>query len=159
LWSVVWRSGFVGLRLTFVFRLNFVYAGSAGFGFFDMSANVVSLSDVATVLGTAFGRFERSGFLRTATRFARQDFDGRSRFTADLRSGCVTVAAVAGIVSVAMLVVVQIFKNITDIEEGVAVEANVHESRLHTGKDAGDFTFIDAADEGEFLFALDVNLD
>jgi hypothetical protein len=98
--------------------------------------------------------------VRTATRFAWQDFDGRSRFTADLRSGCVTVAAgLAGIVSVAMIVVVQIFKNITDIEEGVAVEANVHESRLHTGKDAGDFTFIDAADEGEFFLALDVNLD
>jgi len=75
-----------------------------------------------------------------------------------LRRGRVTIA-VAGILPVAMIVVVQIFKNITDIEEGVAIETDVHESGLHTGKDAGDFTFVDAADEGEFFFALDIDLD
>jgi len=137
--------------------LNFVYAGSARLDFFDMGANVVCLSGVA-VLGTAFGRFERNGFIRTGTRFAGQDVDGRSRFARNLRR--VTIAAtVAGIMAVAMIVIVQIFKNITDIEEGVAVETDVHESRLHTWEDAGDFTFVDAADEGEFFFALDVNLD
>jgi len=158
--SVVWRSGFVGLRLTFVVSLNFVYAGSARLGFFDMGANVVSLSGVAAVPGSALGRFERNGFIRTGTRFAGQDVDGRSRFARNLRRGRVTIAAtMAGIMAVARIVIVQIFKNITDIEEGVAVETNVHESRLHTRKDAGDFTFVDAADECEFFFALDVNLD
>jgi len=140
--------------------LNFIYAGSTGLGLFDMGANGVRLTALAAVLGTAFGRFERNGFIQTGTRFAGQDVDGRSRFARNLRRGHVTIAAtVAGIMAVAMIVIVQIFKNITNIEEGVAVKTNVHEGRLHARKDAGDFTFVDAADEGEFFFALDVNLD
>jgi hypothetical protein len=73
-----------------------------------------------------------------------------------LRDGRVTVP---GIVAVTVIIVIQIFENITDIEEGVAVETDIHESGLHTRKDASDFAFIDAADEGELFFALDVNFD
>src|SRR5260370_19813208 len=58
-----------------------------------------------------------------------------------------------------MIVVLEVFENVADVEESVAIEANVHESGLHTGEDAGDSSFVDAADEGEFLFALDVNFD
>src|SRR6266567_573248 len=58
-----------------------------------------------------------------------------------------------------VIVVLEIFENVADVEESVAIEANVHESRLHTGEDAGDSSFVDAADEGEFFFALDVNFD
>ena len=63
------------------------------------------------------------------------------------------------IVRMAVIVVLQVFKDITDVEECIAIEADVHESRLHAGEDAGDFSFVDAADEGEFFFALDVNFD
>ena len=56
-----------------------------------------------------------------------------------------------------VIVIFKIFENVTDIKEGVAIQTNVHESRLHSRKDASDFTFVDAADEGELFFALDVN--
>jgi len=63
------------------------------------------------------------------------------------------------IVTMAVIIVFQIFKNITDIEEGIAVEADIHESGLHARKDASDSAFVDATDEGELFFALDVDFD
>jgi hypothetical protein len=75
-----------------------------------------------------------------------------------LRYRGVTVS-LARFMAVTMIVVFKIFEDVTDIEEGVSVETDVHESRLHTGKDACDFAFVDASDEGEFLFALDVDFD
>jgi len=62
-------------------------------------------------------------------------------------------------VRVPVIVVFEVFENVADVQEGVAIKANVHESGLHAGEDAGDFSFVDAADEGEFFFALDVNFD
>jgi len=58
---------------------------------------------------------------------------------------------------VVVIVILEIFENVADVQEGVAIQTNVHESRLHSRKDAGDFAFVDAADEGELFFALDVN--
>jgi len=43
------------------------------------------------------------------------------------------------------------FENVADVQEGVAVEPNVHEGGLHAWEDAGDFSFVDAADEREFF--------
>src|SRR6266567_4742011 len=57
----------------------------------------------------------------------------------------------------AVLVVLEVFENVADIEESVAIQADVHESRLHAGEDASNFSFVDAADESEFFFPLDVN--
>src|SRR5580704_6286330 len=59
----------------------------------------------------------------------------------------------------AVIVVFQIFENIADVEESIAIEADVNESGLHAGEDASDSTFVDAANEGELFFALDVNFD
>jgi len=36
-------------------------------------------------------------------------------------------------VTVAVIVIFEIFKNITNVQEGVAVEADIHECRLHAG--------------------------
>src|SRR5712664_2112319 len=47
------------------------------------------------------------------------------------------------------VVVFEVFKYVTDVQEWTAIETDVHESRLHAGKDAGDFSFVDAADECE----------
>ena len=58
---------------------------------------------------------------------------------------------------VVMIVIFKIFENVADVQEGVAIQTDVDESRLHSRKDAGDFTFVDAADEGELFFALDIN--
>jgi hypothetical protein len=58
-----------------------------------------------------------------------------------------------------MVVVFEIFEDVADVKEGIAVEADIDESGLHAGEDAGDSAFVDATDEGELLFALDVNFD
>jgi len=58
-----------------------------------------------------------------------------------------------------VIVVLEVFENVADVQEGVAVETNVHEGGLHARKDAGDFSFVDAADEREFFFPLDVDFD
>jgi hypothetical protein len=58
-----------------------------------------------------------------------------------------------------VLVVLQVFENIANVEEGIAIETDVHESRLHPGKDAGDFSLVDTADQREFFFAFDVDFD
>ena len=62
-------------------------------------------------------------------------------------------------VAMAVIVVLKIFENVADVQEGVAVEADIDEGGLHTGEDAGDAAFVDATDEREFFFALDINFD
>jgi hypothetical protein len=62
-------------------------------------------------------------------------------------------------VRVPVVIVFEIFENVADVEEGIAIEADIDESGLHAGEDAGDSAFVDAADEGELFFALDVNFD
>jgi hypothetical protein len=60
---------------------------------------------------------------------------------------------------VAMIVVFEIFEDVADVQKGIAIQADIHESRLHAGQDASNPAFVDAADECKFLFALDVNFD
>jgi hypothetical protein len=57
------------------------------------------------------------------------------------------------------LVVLEVFENVANVEKRIAIQGDVHESGLHTGEDASDFSFVDAADESEFFFPLDVNFD
>ena len=63
------------------------------------------------------------------------------------------------LVAMAVVVVFKVFENVADVEERIAIEADVHESRLHARKDAGDSAFVDAADECELFFALNVDFD
>ena len=58
-----------------------------------------------------------------------------------------------------MIIVFEIFEDVADVQEGIAIEADIDESGLHAGEDAGDSAFVDTADEGELFFALDVNFD
>ncbi len=51
-----------------------------------------------------------------------------------------------------------LFHEVRDVEEGVALQANVHEGGLHAGQDAGDSAVIDGAGEGVFVLALVVDL-
>src|SRR6266568_9504564 len=53
------------------------------------------------------------------------------------------------------LIVLEVFKNVADVEKCVAIQPNVHESRLHAREDACNFSFVDTADESEFFFPLD----
>ena len=58
-----------------------------------------------------------------------------------------------------VIVVFEVFKYVANVEKCVAVQADVDESRLHARQDSSYFTFVDTADECEFFFAFDVNLD
>ena len=57
----------------------------------------------------------------------------------------------------ARVIVFEIFENVADVQEGIAIETDIDESRLHARKDASYFSFVNAADEGELFFALDVD--
>ncbi len=46
------------------------------------------------------------------------------------------------------------FEEVGDVEEGVALEADVHEARLHAGEDAGYAAVVDGTGEGVFVLAL-----
>ena len=59
----------------------------------------------------------------------------------------------------AVIVIFEIFENVADVQEGIAIQADIHEGGLHAGEDAGNSAFIDAADERELFFAFDVNFD
>src|ERR1051325_971099 len=88
--------------------------------------------------------------------FTWKQFDGRTVACGDCGDrGTRSVL----FVRLAVLVVLEVFKNVADVEKSVAIQANVHESRLHAGEDASNFSFVDAADESEFFFPLDVNFD
>jgi hypothetical protein len=101
--------------------------------------------------------------VRAAKRFTGEKFDRRSSAFDGRGSAFVAVIAVA-VIAVAVIVVpvvvtLEIFEYVADVEECVTIEADVHESGLHARQNAGDFSFVDAADEGELFFALDVNFD
>src|SRR5580704_880624 len=86
--------------------------------------------------------------------FTWKQFDniGRSGRKRRRSRGCIRVR-------MTVIVVFEIFENIAYVEERIAIEADVNESGLHAGEDAGDSAFVDAANEGELFFALDVNFD
>jgi hypothetical protein len=130
--------------------VSFIYAGSTRFGFFYVGMNFVMFG-----VGVALfdGEFRGLRFLRAAQRFAGKKFDyGSTDVSGGSRGG-------GRFVPVAVIVVLKIFENVADVQKGITVESDIDESGLHTGKDASDSAFVDAADEGEFFFALDVNLD
>lgn len=84
-------------------------------------------------------------------RFTGQQLDGGSCRSESVRSDG------RNVVGMAVIVVFEIFEDVADVQESVTIQSNFDERRLHAGEDAGDFAFVDAADEGELFFALDVN--
>ena len=92
--------------------------------------------------------------VRSVQSLAWQQFDGRSaRRSEGLRS------TDRNVMGVTVIVIFEILENVADVKEGIAIEANFHECRLHAGKDASDFAFVNAANERKFFFSLDVNFD
>jgi len=61
-------------------------------------------------------------------------------------------------VTMAVFVVLEVFENVADVQESVAIQADVDESRLHAGEYPRHFSFVDASDERELFFTLNVNL-
>ena len=109
-------------------------------------------------------RFVRGNFLMlmrrrgVGQRFAWQHFDNvrrRGRVSRGERGRSRRLIRVR----MPVIVVLEIFENVADVKEGIAIEADVNESGLHAGEDAGDFAFVNATDESELFFTLDVNFD
>jgi hypothetical protein len=87
----------------------------------------------------------------------RQQFDSGGRIAAG-NGGERRVSGAMDVI-VSMIVVFEVFEDITDVQEGVAIQADVDESRLHAWEDASNLAFVDAADERELFFTLDVDFD
>jgi hypothetical protein len=49
------------------------------------------------------------------------------------------------------------FHEIGDVEEGIALQSNVHEGGLHARQDPGDAAFVDRTGQGVFIFAFQVD--
>jgi len=45
-----------------------------------------------------------------------------------------------------VVVVLEMFEKIADVQEGVAIEADINEGRLHTRKNSGDSAFVKTSD-------------
>jgi hypothetical protein len=80
-------------------------------------------------------------FVDPSQRLPREQFDRGSTRCRKRRGGALLL-----LLRMSRVVLFEILENVAYVEKRVAVETNVHESRLHTGEDAGDFSFIDAAD-------------
>ena len=82
----------------------------------------------------------------------RQYFDWRHTSTIHRRGSYRCFA-------VPVIVIFQIFEYVADVQKRISIQADVHECGLHARQDARYFSFVDAADERKFLFALNVDLD
>jgi hypothetical protein len=123
--SEILRSGFVRLRLAlfFRFRMRLLNARRIRLRFFEMGVNVVLLGFAGGFLAYEF-RGRR--LVRVAQYFPWQfDRQGTGRLDLNCHRRL--------FVPVSVIVVFQIFENVTDIQEGIAVQADIHESRLHAG--------------------------
>ncbi len=56
-----------------------------------------------------------------------------------------------------VVVLFQVFQEIADVQEGVAVESDIHKGRLHAGQHACNPSFVDASYERKFFFALNID--
>ena len=158
------RCGSVRFGLALIQIVDFRIAAAAFAGEdgnFVAVFYILAIVRFATVLQfTGFARFVRFGLPVSALAFAY----GRERFTRQqinrLPGGdsrhC---GGMRFAVTVAVIVVFEIFENIADIQEGVAIQADVHESGLHARKHPRDAALVDTADQRELFFALDVNFD
>jgi hypothetical protein len=116
---------------------------------------VVLMMLVLDIVMCGFVTYFVTGFVRgvRATQgFAGEHVDDRGRRR---RGGL----GVRFRLAMAVIVVFQIFEYVADVEESVAIEPDVDESGLHSGKHAGNAAFVDTADERELFFAFDVNFD
>jgi hypothetical protein len=147
---VLHRGLSIFVMLVVMFLMKAVMLAGSGFGFV-----VRGMLFVMRFFGAEAGlRRFLVMFLSASQGLSREQFDrGVDRWRQSRRRGVRMVRWMA------VIVVFEILENVADVEEGVAVQADVHESGLHAGKDACDFSFVDAADEREFLLAFDVDFD
>lgn len=161
------RRGSVGIRLAlFLFRsFRFWHEFFAARFIYGVAGLHAVSRLVPAILVAAPGRFVTAAllpffflvhfFVYTCSRrerFPGQYFNGR--FTRSRKRGrrCISV-------TLAVIVVFEVFENVAHIQERISIQADIHECGLHARQDACDFSFVDAADERKFFLALNVDLD
>jgi hypothetical protein len=154
--SEILRSGFIRIGLPLLFRMCFFDARRIGLDFFDVGVDVVrgGREAVKVLLGFSENffvyRLRCRGLVRVGDIFSGKFNDRRA-------------AAIAlgecrrGFVSLAVIIIFQVFENVADVQEGITIQADIDEGRLHAREDASDAALIDTADERKFFFALDIN--
>jgi hypothetical protein len=159
--------GSIGIRLAFLRRFGVLVFHGRGLIRVVMFLEMFAFSGVRFIVGSMLlidsrgfalvelfmGRFLMT-IAGTGQEFTGKHFDRGTNRGGRRGHGCWRL-----LVRMPVIVVLEVFENVADVQEGVAVETNVHEGRLHAGEDAGDFSFVDAADEREFFFPLDVDFD
>jgi hypothetical protein len=153
------RRGSVRLRLTFVkvaaFR-GLAFGAVIAFVVLGCAVKFFGWSVIVTVAMLFAWLVQRDRLFMDSPRgegFTRQRlYESAARGRGNRRCGSVSVG-------MAVIVVFEIFENVTDVEECIAIQADVDESRLHARKNARYFSLVDAADKRELFFALNVDLD
>jgi hypothetical protein len=98
------------------------------------------------------------GVMRLWSAALANGFTGQN-FGSDRRGTLCRGVTVRIAMPMAVIVILEIFENVADVQKCVAVEADIDEGGLHTGEDASDAAFVDATDQRELFFALDINFD
>jgi hypothetical protein len=125
----------------FSVRLTVAIAAAAAVPAATTSAAITTLQGTAAVIRRGSDCAFKGGSFAAAT-------------LASIAAG--STIAVAGGIEVGG--VAGLFHKVGDIEEGIALEADVHEGGLHAGKHAGHFTVVDGAGERVFVLALVIDL-
>jgi hypothetical protein len=128
------RSGLVRIRLAlfvpYFCGLNVIDAGRTGFGLFDVGMNFV-MRDVSVVWFGGKFRCRRVAFTHDRGVRMTHSFAGKRL---NVRAAAIDRSCRGrGFVCVAVVVVFEIFENVADVQEGVAVQTDIHECRLHAG--------------------------
>jgi hypothetical protein len=159
--------GSVGIRLAFLQCFGVLIFHGSGRNRVVMFLEMLAFDSRHFIVG-GVPLIHRMGFIvmglfamRFFVMFSRpgQGFTGKQFDRGTIRGGQRGYGSLRLLVRVPVIVIFKVLENVTDVQEGVAVETNVHEGGLHAGEDAGDFSFVDAADESEFLLALNVDFD
>jgi hypothetical protein len=112
--------------------MNFFDARRPRFSFFDVSMNVAWLG--VGVAGFGYVLRRRCFIFCRGHRRVMRMTDGFSGKRLDVRAAAIGRGCHGrGFVRVAVIVVFEIFKNVADVQEGVAVQTDIHECRLHAG--------------------------
>src|SRR5712671_3785986 len=139
--SEVLRRGSVGIRLAILGRFGVMIFDGGGLSFFVMVLEKLAFDGVRLLVRIVRLLHRMSVFVMlggpsqgfTGEQFDRGTIGGRQRGNGGLRL----------LVRMAVVVVLEIFEDVTNVQESVAIEADIHERGLHTGEDAGDFAFVD----------------
>jgi hypothetical protein len=163
----VLRRGSIGIRLAFLCRFEVLVFDGRGLHRVVTFLEMFAFSGVRLIVGSRL-LIHRMGFFLMELFKVRflvtiagtgQGFTGQHFDRGTIRGGQRAHGRWRLLVRMSGIVVLEVFENVADVQESVAVETNVHEGGLHAGEDAGDFSFVDTADEREFFFPLDVDFD